>query len=382
MKFYYKYLVSIFIVFILLFNTTLSVFAATIRSGESVYIPEDQQKLQDLYLFGNTITIDAPILNDLAAAGNSVTLNGDVTGSVFTAGSDVFIRSKIGNTLRAAGGTVAVSAPITHDVLIAGGNIRIAKSASISGDLLIAGGQVQIEAPVKGKIYVIGGDVTINNIVGGNVEGQMDSLTLGNAAFINGNLSYKSENKAVIKKGAVIRGKNEFKQLDVSKNQPQGLAAIFTVGSLYKLAIDIIISLLLIILIPVLLRNILDKIIHTPLGMTGYGFLFLVFWPLFSLILLIMLMLGLASFLFYGLILISTIFLSKILTGWCLMQWWEKRNKKEYSLNWKAGIIGPVAFFIIGMIPVAGWLIAFIIYLMSLGGTTKYLFEFIKTQKH
>jgi hypothetical protein len=235
---------------------------------------------------------------------------------------------------------------------------------------------------VKGKVYIAGGNATINSTISGNVEGQIGSLTLGSNAVINGNLSYQSENKAVISKGAIIRGKNEFKKLEEPKNQPTALNTLLTTGSLYKLAIEILISLILIIFLPVLLKNLLERIINAPLGMAGYGFLFLIFWPMFSLFLLFLLWLGLASFLFYGLVIIFVIFLSKIISGWWLMQWWEKRSNKKYSLDWKAGVAGPIAFFILGLIPVFGWFITFIIFLMSLGSITKYLLELLKTQKH
>lgn len=375
----YFFIILLCLSFIL--NNTTSALAITIRSGDSVYIAEDQKNLQDLYLFGNTVTIDAPVRNDLITAGNSVTINGDVTGSVMTAGSDVYIRSRVGNTLRAAGGTVAISAPVNRDALIAGGNIRIAKSASISGDLLIAGGQIQIDAPVKGQVYIYGGDVTINNTIGGNVKGKIGALTLGSKALINGNLSYESENKAVIQKGALVKGKNEFKKTEEPKKQPKGLTAFVTTGTLYKLAIDIVISLLLIFFLPVLLKKLLGQIVNAPLSKLGSGFLFLVFWPLLSLFLLILLWLGLASFLLYAFLLLMAAYLSKILLGWWLIRWWQGRNKLEYTLDWKAAIAGPLAMFIISLIPIIGWLVGFIIFLMSLGVIIRSLFDFTQTQR-
>lgn len=373
---------SFFLICIGIFLVTPA-YAAIIKTGDSVFIPENQTNLHDLYLFGGNITSDAPVENDLLSAGGNITLNGDVTGSLMAAGGDLVIRSNVGNTMRVAGRSVTISGHVTRDILIAAGTAKITKTASISGDVLFAGGQLQVEGPVKGKIYTNGGEVIINSSVGGNIEGEMEKLTIGSNAIINGDLRYRSNEKATVLEGAIIRGTHNFQKIEKPKEDPRTALTAFTLGSLYKLAIDIIISVLLITFLSVFVKQVSKKAMTATLMSAGTGFIFLFFWPLLSLLLLLFLWVGLASFLLYGLLLLVSLFLSKIILGTWIMRFWEQRQKKtdDYVIDWRAGVAGSIAFFILSLIPIIGWLTEFILFLLALGGTMQYLLTIAKTQR-
>lgn len=382
-----KYIKILLVFLFTLSLITISVsplYAATLRSGDRIFIPESQKDLHDLYLFGGTITTDAPVENDLVIAGGNLTLNGDVSGSLMAAGGDIVIRSNVGNTMRVAGGNVTISGHVNRDLLIAAGTARITKTASISGDVLFAGGRLDVEGPIQGKIYANGGEVFINSTVGGNIEGDMEALSLGEQAIVNGDVRYRSDNKAAIDQGAIIRGTEYYQKTEnPKKEESRGLAAAFTIGTLYKLALDIIVSLLLITFLSVFVKNVLEKTMSAPLASAGKGFIVLFFWPLISLFLLLLIWIGIASFLLYGLLLLFSLFLSKVLLGVWLLRFWEKRQNKSnaYTLDWRAGVVGPIVFFILFLIPIIGWLAVFVIFLMALGGTVQYLFTIAKTQR-
>ena len=370
-----KILVSLLALFFL-FTAALPLYAATFRSSESVYLPENETNMHDVYLFGNSVTVDAPITNDTVAAGNTVTINGDVTGSIISAGNDVVIRSHVNNTVRAAGSTVTISGPIDRDLLVAGGKVRITKEASISGDLLFFGGELTLDGPVKGDIHVNGGSVMINAPVGGNVDGDIAELTLGNNAKINGNLTYIAEQKATIEQGAMVIGHQQYKAQPQRKEAPKGLAAVFPSSAFYDLIVSMIASALLVTFLPILVKTTLEKAVNKPFASAGTGFLLLIFVPFFAIFLLILFWLGLALFLIYGLLLIFSMFMSKLFIGWWVLRWWENRDKKEYILDWKAAIVGPVIAFLLAVIPIFGWLALALIYLMTFGALTRTLISF------
>ena len=253
--------ITIFKLIVFVILTTLftsQTYGASIEAGENIYIAENKTGQKDLYLFGSTITSDAFVTNDLTAAAGTVTVNGDISGSLIAAGGDVFIRSKVGNTLRVAGGNIVISGETRNDVLVAGGNIRITDTASISGDLLILGGDIQINGPIKGKVYINGGQATLNAEVGGNLEGEIGTLTLGSKANIKGDLKYKATEKAKIADKAKIQGKTEFQFIEDKNTQKK--ASIITTGSIYKLVIDIVISLLFLSILPIFTNEILIKV--------------------------------------------------------------------------------------------------------------------------
>ncbi len=374
-----KVLLSLFVFFFLISASAIPLYAAMVKSGDSVYLPESEENLHDLYLFGNTVTVDAPVTNDFITAGNTITVNGNITGNLMAAGNDITIRSSINDSARVAGSTIVISGSVGRDLLAAGAHVRTTKDASISGDLLFAGGELRIEGPVNGNIHANGGKIFIDAPVSGNVDGNIGELTLGKNAIIAGNLNYTSDQKAEIQPGAVVRGRQEYRQGESKKNEPTGPASFFTTGALYKLTIDIIVSLLLITFVPMLVKSTLERAVNKPVASAGSGFLLLIFLPLLSLFLFFLLWVGVASFLFYGLLIILTIFLSKLLIGWWIMRWWSNRNKKDYILDWKAAIIGPVVAFIMIIIPVLGWLALIIIYLMTFGALARSVLAMLTT---
>jgi hypothetical protein len=64
------------------------------------------------------------------------------------------------------------------------------------------------------------------------------------------------------------------------------------------------------------------------------------------------------------------LFIAKIILGWYVLEWWSRRSKKQYVLDWKAGVIGPILYMFLIFIPIIGWLAAVFLYLLALGALT------------
>jgi hypothetical protein len=370
-------------VFALLLGTLFLLFpqpvkAADVRTGENVILSANQKTLKDLYLFGSTVQLNAPVTNDVVAAGGMIDLTGNITNDVLAAGGNVTIQGKVGNTLRVAGGNVTITGSVTHDLVVAGGNVTVSRNATVGGDLLIAGGQVNVEGPVRGKVLMSGGNVTLNSTVGGNViGGEVGTLTLGPQAKINGNLTYSSPQPAQNEAGSSVLGKTTYHHVQRQTKSQQEISQAAIGSAVYKLIADIIISLLFIYFFRSGILTILNKIQKSPWKSLGVGFVYMLLAPIASAILLILVWLGLASFLTYGLTLIISIFFANVFVGWWLMSWWERRQKQSYLLDWKAGVVGPIVLFIILLIPILGWLVASLIFLAAVGAFVGELFSFV-----
>ena len=373
------YLASILIFFSFTFSYPAT--AATIRSGENIYLGEETKNLSDLYLFGDDIKVDAPVTNDIVAGGGSITINNAVSGSVLAGGGSISILGPVGNTIRIGGGDILIDGPVARDVVIGGGSVTITKNASISGDLLFAGGKLSLSGPVTGKVLIQGGEVTINSSVGGNVEGEISDLTLSENAAIDGDLRYSSEKKASIADTAIIKGENSYKKIERSEDMGRDIGRLVSAGTYYKLFTDILFSLLFVILVPLFLKDTLSSMKKSPIrsGLSGLIALFLI--PVVSLFLLLILWVGIFSFLLYFLLLVLSMVVANVFVGESILKWYYKRSKREYILDWKAALVGPVALFLLWSIPLFGWLVAFIIYLLALGGILSQLYVFSLTQK-
>lgn len=339
--------------------------AADIRSDKDIIISSTEKHLEDLYLFGGTIKVDAPVTNDLVAAGGDIDINNAVTGNILATGGNLNLRGTIGNNVRIAGGNILIDGEITRDLVVTGGSVTVTEKASIGGDVLFAGGNLDIQGPVQGKMLLGGGHVTLNNMVGGDVQGDVEQLILGPKAAIAGKLAYSSPERATIASGAIVEGKQTFTQKEDHQKKDAGQA--LQIVSLYKLITDIILSILFIFFFGRFMQAILPRITKTPVQNGSLGFAFFVLMPLVSAVFLILIWLGVASFLFYSLMILTGVFLTKIFMGWSVLHWWNKRKNKEYILDWQAGVVGPLVIFLLLLIPVLGWLTIAVVFFMTLG---------------
>jgi len=377
MKRFLLVLAALFLFFIPVLSDPSVSLAADFRGDETISVGPDAHNLSNLYLFGNTISLDAPVQNDVVAAGKIVNLDGTVSGSIMTAGSTIVMKNTVGNSIRAAGGTITLYGTVSRDFVVAGGDITIDKSASIGGDLIFAGGTLTVNGPVKGKIYVTGGKVILNSTVGQGVNGHIEHLTLGPKAVVHGDLKYSSEQQAAMSPQARVDGKVTF---DQQKSKHQDTTNTFISSFVYKLIIDIILSVLFIYFFGKFCLPVIESMRLRPVKnvATGFGFTFL--FPIAAVVMLVLIWLGVAAFLIYGLILVISLFLSKIFVGREIMKWYEGRSDKKnvYKLDWKAGVVGAIVFAVVTLIPVLGWLVGGVLFLIAVGALTTYTLTNIK----
>lgn len=374
---------SISIIFTLFIASSFLSFAhaADIRSGNTLTITSDEKDLRDLYLFGNSINVEAPVRNDLVAAGRDIIIETHVSGNIFAAAGNLRIRGDSDGSARVMGGNVVIDGHVGRDLLVAGGAVIITKTATIAGDLIVAGGEITIQGDVGGRAIINGGQVRLEGKIAKQVEANAGKLTLGPRVVIGGDIVYSSPEKATIEKGAVIKGSQRYTRTENAENAQRQVGDFFKVFSLYKLLGDIVLSVLFILFFGKFIQVGIERIMNAPFRNFMGGFAFLLLVPLISIILLALLLLGIASFLFYFLVLILALYLAKIFIGWLLLAWWYKRSGRTYILDWKSGVVGPIVLFIIALIPILGWLFIAILYLISIGAFIQQLAVAVQTQR-
>lgn len=372
MKFVKK--IALLICLLLIFTSSAS--AATFKSGENVFFSKNPL-LDNTYLAGDRVEVSVPAQKDIIAAGGTLLFEGEMQRSLMAAGGTITISGPITQSARVAGGTITIEDSIGEDLIVAGGTIRISKTASVGGDLIITGGTLEVEGPVKGNIYANGGDVRINAPVGGDVTGNMGQLTLGTSASIAGDITYTSEKEAISQEGAVVQGNTRYtKQEHRSNDQAK---VLISAGTIYKLVMDILFSLLFVLVLGFVTKEVLEKIESSKVKSLGIGFSSLFLLPVAGLFLLIIIWLGITWFVLYALLLLLSLGLLKVYIGAKILSWWERRNKKEYVLDWKAAVLGPIIVLLLSFIPVLGWIAIFILYIMALGGLVQTVFHFISS---
>jgi len=268
---------------LLMILTAVPVLAFDARSGMAVTVASGEVVDDDLYVAAETIIIDGTVDGDLWAAGNTITVNGIVNGSVMAAGRIVNINGDITHAVRAVGETININGDVGGDVIAGCGNVNIASIARVGGDLLFGADIAGIDGPIEGNIKGSGREVTISNGVNGNVELEVESLTILSTADIGGDLNYTSEEEADIQSGAQIAGATTHKLPEVKKDKAKVFPFVLFTGALNKVMsflMALVTGLVIILLAPRRLTSIAEAIGSRPGPSAGWGALIVFVAPI------------------------------------------------------------------------------------------------------
>ena len=353
--------------------------AADMRTAETV---GKDEKVSNLYLAGQNPTVDANVTGDLVVAGSVVTVNGDVSGGVLAAGSTLNLNGAVKESLRVAGGTVILEGAVGGDVLVFGGNVVLGTKSIVTGDVIVFGGSLDLKGSVLGSIKKsYAGNVNLGGLVAGDVTfSRVGALVVNTDAVVGGSLKYSSQNEGTVSTSAKIAGKTEFTKV-VAKNQVS--AFVPNLGSLlFGLAMAFVTIMAFILLAPKFAKNLVNNVLVNPWAKLGIGFLALVVAPLAMIALAITIfglgIMGYLAMVYFVLITLAGT-VSAIFAG--SYAWKLVRKEQDYVIDWKTAAIGVALVAVAKLIPIIGWLAAFVLFLVVFGTLVTMSFEFVKAQR-
>jgi len=200
----------------------------------------------DLYIFGDEVTIDGVVKGDVVAFGRVIRLNSTVEGDLIAAGQAIVIVGKVRDDARIAGQVLKLdeAGAIGDDLIGAAVSLELTESSGVGADLVYAGYQVLLSGDIGKNIKGRLANCEIAGHVGGDVELSVDrdeagaqayiggspppvslpnvpaGLTIRDAAQIDGALSYTSATEANIEEGAMIAGEINQERPEVQTQQP------------------------------------------------------------------------------------------------------------------------------------------------------------------
>ena len=285
-----------------------------------------------------------------------------------------------------------------NDVTI-GPKAEIEKNADIFCNKLIFNGNI------KGDLHIKSGEAEIAGHVGGNVEFEDGTLRIGPDAIIEGDLVYKSSQKAEISRNAVIYGETNWEEIE-SHEKGAGtimggifawvfsargylllMSAVSVVGLIFSvIPLPSILIIVLYSIIFLISGNVLillsksrmmltiDAIEKKFLPSLGLGFVLFFVVPVVSLVILLTLVgapLGITLLFLFGAALFISIVYSASFLGWKI---WEKLGRKSENrsghLCYSTGI---VILIILSFIPLFGYLLITMAIMTGLGGLAQSL---------
>ncbi len=374
---------------IVFFALLLSLSVAALKTeAVSLAVPEKDdpnvvvgsgQNPRNLYAVGSNVTVNGAVRGDLASVGGMVSVVGDVEQDILVVGGTLTFGGKVGGDARILGGNVTFSQSIGGDVAALGGNINFTEKAEVGGDLLIAGGNVIIDSPVKGNVTIAGGNVTINNQVYGNVQVKTSQkLVFGSSAEVFGKISHKGTSQALIKDGAKVPSIS-FEQIQ-KRDYKAGIKALYTAGFVIKLMALFFAAWLFLIIRPKKVYDRLQSIVQKPVESLGWGLVGLVVFPIGVILLFVTLAgyyVGLIALAVYVLMLLTACVYGVLLLGhWAI----KYISKNQGQAAWQVALLGAVLYKLLQLIPFIGWLLLFLVFLMSLGQMVVEMKEALKNR--
>jgi cytoskeletal protein CcmA (bactofilin family) len=395
--------------------------AAESRAEPQLLIAADEVIEDDLYLFGDEITIDGQVNGDVCAFGRLIRMNGTVEGDFMAAGRAIVISGKVGDDVRMAGQVLKIDddANIADDVMAAGFSLEAADGSSIDGDLLYGGYQALLAGRVGGKVIGglanceisgnIGKDVHLG--VGGDQTGPIaytagspppiaipnvpPGLTIRDTVKIDGDLEYESSSEADIAAGAKIAGEIRHKLPDVETTLPPTLAQkMLSVFGRYAALLVVGVGVLLV--APNWMRGMSDGVKTRPIASLGLGvagiagFIVLLIVIFVAVIVLavisaavkltglvpVVIVLGLTagavtvvSFWFF------TVYLADIVLSFFAGSWLLNLAKPTMGENrFFALLVGLVLLALISSVPYLGSIVGWLVVLFGLGALVGWLF--------
>jgi len=350
-------------------------YAAIVGGSENYRVPADTIINENLYAAGSTLSISGKIFGDLLLAGGNIRVDGTVSKDAALAGGTIDVSGRVEDDLRVAGGTITLQSSVGGDAVIAGGTITLTSGSVVSGDVIIAGGQVTLDGTANKDVTVRGGELLINGTINGDVSFKGGHLTLGKTAVIKGNLSYSSETAATIESGAKVFGKTEFtKQTRAAhENRRNVFSQIFGIIFIIKLLVSLAVVSVGFWLFKKVVIRVSEEGEARFMHSVGFGFVFLIIAPIFSIVLLVSILgslLGVFSIFLYILFLMSAKIMAGILLGGLLMKF-QSKTVPQTPVTWQAAYVGTIILNLLWFIPIVGPLVGCVLFLASLGAIVR-----------
>jgi cytoskeletal protein CcmA (bactofilin family) len=346
--------------------------AADVRSGQDITIGANETIDDDLYVFGNNISILGTVRGDVIAFGQSVSIDGTISGDLIAAAGTIAIRGQVGGSVRGAAGSIALSGRVTDDLVVAGSDISVASAGRVGRDAIVAGNSAIISGQVGRDIRAGATTLRIDAPVGRDVVAQVDRLELTDRAAVEGSLTYTSANEAQIAVPGSVKGRIERIVPEATGETPvvQGPAAL-ALDWLRGLVGLLILGLLVVFFFPGFARRSGEALVRSPLLSLAVGALVLIGLPILAILFFIIGALiggwwiGFVVLALFIVLIALSIPVASVGVGAALL-----RVTQRPGPAWLALLLGLVVVLLVALVPIVGGIVIFLALLFGMGAAT------------
>jgi cytoskeletal protein CcmA (bactofilin family) len=312
-----------------------------------------------IYKVGNNIDITGTVNGDIYCAAQTVNIDAQVNGDVICVAQTITVNGKVLGNVRVAGQTVNIGASVMNNVSVAGQTLVLQNNSFISRDALIAGQSVSMDGKVGRDVTLASNTATISSSIGRDVKAKISSeFILTSKAKIGGTVDYTSPSSWNKSPGSQVSGTINYHKTKPTKTSWVGWNILWRV---YWLVVITVLAVILVALFPQIFRK-WSKESNKHLGyilLTGFLAMFAVpILILVSFISVVGVPLGILLLLFWIIIALLSIPTASYLVGVRV----APNIHPVLSV-----IVGSLILGIVGAIPIFGWLVSFLAYLIGTG---------------
>jgi cytoskeletal protein CcmA (bactofilin family) len=372
--------------------------AAQLEDGKTYRLEEGDVVEDDLYVAAEEIFIYGTVHGDLVAAGGTVHVNGTVDEDAILAGADVQVNGQVKDDARIAGASVQVHGTINDDLFVAGGGgefafpinlngrsispgVTVGEGSEIGGDVFIGAGEGVFEGTVAGDLNASGQIVTLAGTVNQNANLAGQQVHVRHNAQVDGTLAYQSPQEAEIPEdvAANVEYTQTTPQAEGDEQAEEGLASIvlgWLIRTAFVLAGFALLGWLVWKFAPGAVTRPTGALEAQPGKAALYGLVVTLLFtliPLASIVLVLLLGIfwgwfpGMAMAIFLFSLIALFWVLSPVFTGmWVGRKVMTALGKDVGTLS--ALLAGMLLLGLVGRIPVLGWIIYLVSFVLALGG--------------
>ncbi len=359
------------------------VLAAAVGSAMPSAANADEDDVQrqfmgrDLAAAGDLVVVSDDDLGGVFAAGETVELVSPTREDALLAGRRVKVRAAIGDDAYLAGQSVDVSAPVVGRVVAAGEFITLDSRAAAGGGVRLFGRRVEVAGAVAGDSWIAAESVRLAGAFGGDVTVTAKTVDIDPAARFDGLLVYRSPEEPAVPDAAAPPERRRYEKWepeDWEWGLPGPWSAVF--GMLFGAVVVFPLSLL--VAGGILLAaagGLMDRIAaigrRRPGASIGAGLVTLAVWAVAALLLL-MTLIGAPLGILLTLALPLIVMLGYVAGALALaLGAWTSLGKAPPGGFGRFGLLALALFVlaIVGLIPVAGFIVGVLVTLAGLGAT-------------
>jgi len=343
-----------------------------LRTGNDISVESEQMVDGDYYVSVGPLSstvMSGSVTEDMYAFGATVTINGEVGVDATLIAGAVQVHAPIGDDLRVLGGEVTIADRVEGDVFVIGGSLTILSTASVGGDVFMFGGGAVIEGDVAGSILGKLEQLTVNGVVGGNIDVTAPGgVMLGEKADIEGDVQYASLVSLVRAPSALIEGEVRKGQYASESSQDQ------LKDLLIPLFISLFTSLTLYLLFKPYLQSMMRTLQHESGKSLLVGALIIIAGPVISVVLVATVLgmfVGIGLFALLILLYVTSFALTGVVLGVMLLRLFDPQAKLSLgSILFGTFLLNALLF-----IPIVGLLVLVVIECMTLGALALMLYR-------